>query len=79
MHGKGALVGRWISSLRDEVFLLGGITMGIRARGGDDHCVGCNRAAFPLLGYVVTGRKHCNNYRDVSDGLPDSEHSESRC
>jgi hypothetical protein len=41
--------------------------------------LGRNRAAFPLLRYVATGREHRNYHRHVPDGVSHSEHPESRC
>jgi hypothetical protein len=37
------------------------------------HCVDRPWALFQLLGHLATGREHCNDHRDFSNGMIDIE------
>ena len=40
------------------------------------HCVDRPWALFQLLGHLATGREHCNDHRDFSNGISDTELAE---
>src|ERR1700730_18026958 len=40
------------------------------------HCVDRPWTLFQLLGHPATGREHCNDHRDFSNGISDTELAE---
>src|SRR5581483_320371 len=57
----------------------GRIVMGFHPGSAGNRCLGRDRPNVSLLRHLATGNQHRHYDYHIPDGLPDSEHAESRC